>query len=200
MTEIVRKNNKHYPDWLEELARDTYGYIVNTKGAVKDENGNINIFFSVAEWAKWAGFVDEVDDGKGGKVEKVRQVNDLWQAVKKEMIRQGYHISVEPLHGHYIGDKGDEATNVLLQYYQILGRTKTAKEYLEYFLTCTDPELRELVLKQITAGLPDDVSIADLLHTFDKVLEAGGPTQLSILTLYLNGGIDPDSDLKDAAR
>jgi len=193
MTERVRSNDKRFADWLEELAHETHAYMI-MEGMVKDSGS----FLTVEQWALNFGFVKTDDEGAG--TDDPRDMSDLWRAVKMEMIRQGYPVAVQEIRGHYIGEAGDEATNVLLQRNQIAGRSKTAKEYIEYFLTSTDPTRRGKFIEQLEAGLPEESNLADLLKVLDSVLETTGPLQLSIFRLYLDDGkVNDEADTTQEA-
>lgn len=109
--------------YYEDLAIRTFNWMMN-EGAVRDKESKTRHTVTVEDWAK------EFSIYLNDEGELTVQSHKEWQHVKIEMINQGKAIAVSP-RGHYLGSKGEQATNVIYNIIHGLARIGRAREQME---------------------------------------------------------------------
>jgi hypothetical protein len=107
----------------KELAIQTYKWMENV-GAVYDEEKHTRRTVTVDDWAKNFAIYLKADG------EPSQNSYQEWAHVKLEMIGLGYAIAISPT-GHYLGQEGEQATNIIYNIIHSLARIRRATLQLE---------------------------------------------------------------------
>lgn len=116
-TELALRTKK----WMKDI-----GAVWDSKTEI---SGDIPLHISVEEWAEEFEF--PLDEHDRATVYTQR----AWQHTKLEMIQMGIPIAVHEFRGHYIGEDGDQASNVVLNVHHALARLDRAMIHLEAIKT-----------------------------------------------------------------
>lgn len=90
-----------------------------------ETSGEIPRHMTVHEWA------EQFDIALDDKGEPTWESGRVWQHVKLEMILDGIPIALHVARGHYIGEPGNQASNVIFNVAHAMARLQTAMSHLD---------------------------------------------------------------------